>query len=398
MPSLSRRLSPISNHDMKIGIYSAEDPTSRATWSGTPTNLIDAFRSLGVPMAFFSPAENSKKPFPARLLNTISQASAIYSEIGSTHFSRSLIEYFEARDCDVVLHAPADHLPASRSMVKALHVAFLDATFKQFFFPWFKERYRKRSPLIRSILQFEMARRNRFYRSSLGSIAHFFVTSSWTRESLVSDYGISPERITVCYTGTGNISALNSDRTNIPPRLLFVARHNYIAKGAKLLLSAFRLIREKHPEAELTIVGPSAADLGATADEAQVSIHGFLPWEELELLFNQSTLFVMPSEYEPYGLVYLEAMKCGMPVICSSSGGMASIVSEQRAGWIVENLEPQTLSRQLDECLLDLTECHARGENGRSFVAAKCSWTTCAQTIKDQLDLLLRNHPVKRSK
>jgi glycosyltransferase involved in cell wall biosynthesis len=386
---------PTLSREMKIGIYSSEDPTSKATWSGTPANLIGAFKSIGVPMVFFSPSEDTIKPFPANILNALSPASAIYSRIGSKHLSRSLIEHFDSTSCDVILHAPADHLPASLSGVKAVHVAFLDATFKQFLFPWFKERYQRRSPLLRFILQFEMARRNRYYRSSLQSISHFFVASEWTRESLINDYAIAPENITVCYTGTGSISDMKVDRTNTPPRLLFVARHNYIAKGAKLLLNAFRLIRDKHPEAELTIVGPDARDLGVTADEPQVAIHGFLPWEELELLFNHSTLFVMPSEYEPYGLVYLEAMKCGMPVICSSTGGMASIVREQRAGWILKDLDPQALSGLLDECLSDLTECHTRGENGRIFVASKCSWTTCAQTIKDQLEILLPSPSLK---
>jgi hypothetical protein len=150
-------------------------------------------------------------------------ARRCHSTWRNAHFSQNLIEYFESTDCNVILHAPADHLPASKSVIKTIHVAFLDATFKQFLFPWFKERYQKRSPLLRFILQFEMARRNRYYRSSLRSISHFFVVSSWTRESLVNEYAIAPEKITVCYTGTGNISDMKVDRTNKPPRLLLMS-------------------------------------------------------------------------------------------------------------------------------------------------------------------------------
>lgn len=373
---------------MKIGIYSAEDPTAKSTWSGTPANLVEAFQKLGVPMAFCSSANQSPRNFVAKILARISPATSLFSKIGSKHLSNNLIENFQYEECDFVLHAPADHLPSCKSLTKSIHVAFIDATFKQFLFPWFKERYRRYPYIIRLILEIEMNRRNRYYLSTLKSVSHFFVTTSWTKKSLVEDYGIKPESITICYTGTGNISYKETDRKYNAPRILFVARHNYIAKGAKLLLESFRLVLSKHPEAELIIVGPNPNDLNVFSSEPQVSIYGFLPWDELEDLFNQCSLFVMPSEYEPYGLVYLEAMKCSMPVICSSTGGMASIVKEHSAGWVIDRLDSRELASLLDHCISNTAECRTRGDNGRTFVASNCSWDICAKKIKDQLDVM----------
>lgn len=373
---------------MKLGIYSAEAPNSPSTWSGTPANLISGMETLGVEMDYFSLACDLAPGQAARLLGRISPASALYSKVGSKHRAHRLIDHFEKTGCDFILHAPADHLPYHGCQLKSRHVALIDATFKQFFYPWFQERYQKRSRWVRMISKFEMARRDNFYKNSLKSLSHLFVTSSWTKDSLICDYGVPGEKITVCYTGTGNIRALEEKLPRQRQRILFVARHNYLAKGAKLLLDAFRLIRSKNPETELIIVGPNPKDLGTDENEKQVRVHGFLPWEELELLFNQCTLFVMPSLYEPYGLVYLEALKCGVPVVCSTSGGMASIVKEQGCGWVLDTLEAKPLAELLDECISKPDELEARGLAGRRFVERHCTWTACAQAILSKIETI----------
>lgn len=261
-------------------------------------------------------------------------------------------------------------------------MVFIDSTFEQFLMPWFKERYLRHSRAVKALLDIEMRRRNRYYRETLASIDHFFVTTDWVRESLVNSYGVAGNRITTCYTGTGNISRIATGRNFAHPKILFVARHNYMNKGASLLLEAFRLIRKKHEHAELILVGPDRDGLGIPEAEERVSVHRFLEWPELERLFNSATLFTMPSLYEPYGLVYLEAMKCGTPVVCSSTGGMSSIVRDQDCGWILNEREPLALANILDRALADPDACMSKGSKGQSFVEDYCSWAKCAEKIQ----------------
>jgi glycosyltransferase involved in cell wall biosynthesis len=366
---------------MKLGIYSGADPRLASTWSGTSANLIGALEKHGDPLPCYHAEPSLGRGLAATILDKASPASALFSKVGSRHLVDNLARHFRQQGCDTVLHIPGDHLPHPGCNTRLRHLVFIDSTFEQFLMPWFRERYQHRSRPVNFLLGIEMRRRNRYYRSSLSSIEHFFVTTDWVKESLVNSYGIAADRITICYTGTGNISCIATDRDFTRPKILFVARHNYVNKGATILLEAFRLIREKHEHAELILVGPDRAGLGMQETEARVTVHNFLEWQELERLFNSATLFAMPSVYEPYGLVYLEAMKCCTPVVCASTGGMSSIVRDQNCGWILDELHPLALSRTLDQALSNPDECVSRGRNGQRFVEYNCSWTKCAAEI-----------------
>ena len=261
------------------------------------------------------------------------------------------------------------------------HHAFMDSTFRQFWGPWFREFHGQRKGLLKQCLKAEIRRREKFYQCCLAQYSNLFVTTGWVRDSLVNDYGVAPERVTVCYTGTGHIRHLNLERDREHPVLLFVAKHNYLHKGAATVLHAFRRLRERHPTAELVMVGPDPDVVGAMPDEPRVTFHAFLEWNQLEELFNRAWLFVMPSLYEPYGLVYLEALRCGVPVVCSSTGGMSSVVHDHDCGWVVDNSDEDSLLAALVEATADPERCLAVGRNGREFVESHCSWEKCAEVI-----------------
>lgn len=367
---------------MKLGIYSGLDPRLATTWSGTPANLIEALEEKSDLLPCYHAEPALGRGLAATLLDKVSPASALFSKVGSRHLVDNLARHFHRQGRDTILHISGEHLPHPGCDTNLRHLVFIDSTFEQFLMPWFRERFRHRSRAVNFLLDVELQRRNRYYRSSLSSIEHFFVATDWVRESLVNKYGIAGNRITTCYTGTGNISCISTARDFSRPKILFVARHNYVNKGASILLEAFRLIREKYEHAELILVGPDRAGLEMPESEERVTVHHFLEWQELERLFNSATLFAMPSLYEPYGLVYLEAMKCGTPVVCSSTGGMSSIVRDQNCGWILEDLEPLALSRTLDEAMSNPGGCESRGHNGQEFVEANCSWTKCAEKIQ----------------
>lgn len=369
------------NVEMKLGIYSGTDPRQPTTWSGTPANLLGALEANGEMLPCYHAEPALGMGLVAGILNKASPASALFSRTGSRHLVDNLARHFHQQGCDTVLHVSGEHLPHPGCNTHLRHMVFIDSTFEQFLMPWFKERYQRHSRVVNAVLDIEMRRRNRYYRASLASIDHFFVTTDWVRESLVNGYGIAADRITTCYTGTGNISCSEMTRDFASPKILFVARHNYVNKGAALLLEAFRLIRGKHADAQLILVGPDRGGLGIPETEERVTVHRFLEWPALERLFNSATLFAMPSLYEPYGLVYLEAMKCGTPVVCSSTGGMSSIVRDKDCGWILEEREPLALANILDQALSDPDACMSKGRNGQAFVEANCSWAKCAEKI-----------------
>ncbi len=236
------------------------------------------------------------------------------------------------------------------------------------------------------ILELENRRRNAFYGDCMRNFEHLFVTTEWVKSSLTLDYSVDPEKVTVVYTGVGNIQDQDIDYDSRPQKLLFVAKQNYIDKGAKLLLEAFRLLRGMHPTVELVMVGPDPKAIGALPDEERITFHSYLEWNALELLFNEAYAFVMPSLYEPYGLVYLEAMKCGVPIICSNTGGMSTVVDQYDCGWSLTRGNAQELADIMHEALSNPAASQEKGGRGRSFVNNHCSWDLCAEKIIQQLE------------
>lgn len=370
---------------MKIGIYSGDDPRNPATWSGTPSNLIRAFSQAGQECETFHPNGSSAGSIQAKLIEQFSPGSAPYSKSCIKPRLDQSVSYFQSKNCNAVLHAPGNDVPYAGYQSPLQHCVFMDSTFRQYWVPWFRERNMSRGKAARTLHSIETRRRENFYRQTLTQVSHFFVTSPWVKSSLAGDYDIDPSKITVCYTGRGSVKNLHIERPANRQEILFVAKHNYLHKGAGLLLDAFRRARHQIPDANLIMVGPDPKDLQLAPNEERVTVHGFLEWADLEILFNTASVFAMPSLYEPYGLVYLEALGCGTPVICSATGGMASIVTEQNCGWALERQDPESLAQLLVQAINNSDERAERAANGLRFVEENCTWPICVGKIITEL-------------
>jgi glycosyltransferase involved in cell wall biosynthesis len=173
------------------------------------------------------------------------------------------------------------------------------------------------------------------------------------------------------------------------PFLLFVGR---LAsnKGLVELVGAFASLRRDHPDAELVIVGEDggmadavrrrAAELGVA--EA-VHLTGFLRDErKLASAFTEARLFVLPSEYEAFGLVLLEALAHGTPVVASRVGGIPEFVPDGKAGILVPPLDVDALGRAIETLWTDEPRRRALGEFGRSKVVPRYRW----DAVVDQLE------------
>jgi Glycosyl transferases group 1 len=168
------------------------------------------------------------------------------------------------------------------------------------------------------------------------------VTTHWAAGSIVSDYGIPPEKVHVVGVGRNfepGGAAIARDWS--PPRLLFVGRE-WERKNGPRVLAAFARLRAEVPDARLDVVGahpPLRAD--------GVVGHGLLRLDDasdrarLAELFAGATCFVMPSLHEPSALAYVEAAASGLPSIATSKGGSAELVGD--GGIIVDPLDDDGL-------------------------------------------------------
>jgi alpha-maltose-1-phosphate synthase len=187
------------------------------------------------------------------------------------------------------------------------------------------------------------------------------------------------------------------------PYALFVGRITR-QKGLMHLLAA----AEKLPPEAGLVLCAGAAD--TPAERAQVAdavtelqsrrsgvvwIEAMLPREQLVPLITGATVFVVPSVYEPLGIVNLEAAACGTAVVASDVGGIPEVVDDGRTGLLV-HYDPEDpaafadgLAARMSELLADPARAQAMGAAGRERVLAEFGWPAIAQqTVQVYEDVL----------
>ncbi|MCI4326091.1 MAG: glycosyltransferase family 4 protein [Thermoplasmata archaeon] len=178
------------------------------------------------------------------------------------------------------------------------------------------------------------------------------------------------------------------------PFLLFVGR---LAsnKGLLGLLEAFRPLAGHDPSATLVIVGEDggmrpalAAKVAALGLGRRVRFTGFVADERLlASAFREARLFVLPSEYEAFGLVILEALAQGTPAVASRVGGIPEFLEDGKAGRLVPPNDPAALAGTL-AALWDDEPARLRfGAYGRDQVVPRYSW----DRVVDELERIFHD-------
>ncbi|MFD2090785.1 glycogen synthase [Blastococcus deserti] len=177
------------------------------------------------------------------------------------------------------------------------------------------------------------------------------------------------------------------------PYALFVGRITR-QKGVMHLLAA---AEQLPPEAGLVLCAGAADTPGERQQVADavtelqarrsgvVWIEAMLPREQLVPLITGATVFVVPSVYEPLGIVNLEAAACGTAVVASAVGGIPEVVADGRTGLLVP-YDPDDvaafengLAARIAELLADPDRAAAMGAAGRERVLAEFGWPAIAQ-------------------
>lgn len=162
------------------------------------------------------------------------------------------------------------------------------------------------------------------------------------------------------------------------PLVLFVGRLE-ARKGVGDLLRALPAIAAGVPQTRFAFVGAeAAAPPGATSwrdrvlaearmarIEEQVEVAGFVPREELPSWYRSASVVVAPSPFEAFGLVCLEAMACGRPVVGCAAGAFPELVRDGHEGRAVPPGDPEALAAAVVELLEDPGEAMAMGRRAR---------------------------------
>ncbi|MHB8584906.1 MAG: glycosyltransferase family 4 protein [Thermoplasmatota archaeon] len=158
-------------------------------------------------------------------------------------------------------------------------------------------------------------------------------------------------------------------------------------KGLRRLVRAMGFVRRDVPDAKLVLVGEDQGllpDLEAIAKASHVEMvsTGHLPDAMYANAIAASTVFVLPSDYEAFGIVLLEAMACGRPIVAARVGGVPDVVTHGVEGLLVQPSDEAALAGALSALLSDETRREAMGKAGRAKAEAY-TWDAILPRVLD---------------
>ena len=223
------------------------------------------------------------------------------------------------------------------------------------------------------------------------------VTSESMRREVVEHFRLPPGKVHKIPNGV-DVEKFNLefDRESFRSRyvssgeriVLFVGRLTP-QKGVEYLIKALPMILQSHPEVKLVIVGDGwmSDDLKSLARSTgrpeKIYFTGFLPEQDLIKTLLSADVLVIPSVYEPFGIVALEGMAAGIPVVASNVDGLSEVVHHGRNGVLTYPADPKSIAWGVDRILSDRDYAKRLVENAKREVFRKYSWDAIArETIK----------------
>jgi glycosyltransferase involved in cell wall biosynthesis len=378
-------IAPTSTRLARIGVAFPQDPSKRATWSGTPSGVMRGLCEAGV-----EPVAIATEPPPLVKAASLNVIAAFYLRsdrdvVAAARRARAAARASTATALLNTWSAPRALRRAGRLdgiiQIGTGYTLATDvpiATFEDMTVAQTKTHpYAGWDLLSRRAFASRMARQRRAYEQAVACC----LTSRWAARSVIDDYGISPAKVHVVGVGR-NHSAPAVDRDWTTPSFLFVGM-DWPRKNGEGVLRAFARLREELPNARLDVVGghPPLAAPGVTG-------HGVLrldvpeQHERLERLFGEATCFVMPSHSEASAIAYVEAAAAGLPSIGTSAGGSDYLIGD--GGLVVDPRDDSALLAAMRR-LAD-PEAAARMGAAAKLRSELFTWRAVARRLLDALD------------
>ncbi len=243
--------------------------------------------------------------------------------------------------------------------------------------------------------------------------------SAETKRDVERLFSVRPERLHVIYNGIDLeeyhpvSSAAALDRFGIDPKVPYVLFVGRITRQ-KGIIHLVNAIRHLDPGFQVVLCAGApdtpeiAAEMRAAVEAAQASRPGVI-WVDQMVdtatkieLYSNAAVFVCPSIYEPFGIINLEAMACGVPVVASSVGGIKEVVVSGETGFLVpldqdgkspfDPVDPAKFSRDLairiNELIADPEKCRRFGAAGRRRAEECFGWPAIARQTAELYESL----------
>jgi len=249
-------------------------------------------------------------------------------------------------------------------------------------------------------------------REVVGSCNRIIASTPKEREDLIKHYGASSDKIAIIPCGV-NLDLFKPVDKEIARKelgldhqkvILFVGRIEPL-KGLERLLGALTYIKgekppllmivggDEHSQGQVQLLQRMAKDLHI---QDQVNFVGSVAQERLPLFYSAADICAIPSYYESFGMVALESLACGTPIVANNVGGMRYMVSQGEVGRIVKDNSPHNLASEISALLYQQEDKDQHIKTRRDRMT-EFSWATIADRILREYDRLLDGYPATAS-
>ncbi|MFC2020553.1 glycosyltransferase [Chloroflexota bacterium] len=244
------------------------------------------------------------------------------------------------------------------------------------------------------------------------SCHHIIAPTEKEKEELILRYGSSPERISIVPCGVNLELFQPVDKVMAKQELgfgdekiaLFAGRIEPL-KGIEQLIKAIPFLQNSQ-SSRLVIIGgdensqPEVERLKRLSRELHiedsVTFFGSIKQERLPYFYSAADVCVIPSYYESFGLVALESLACGTPVVANDVGDFRDIIRQGETGYVITDNEPRCLAEKIDLLLSRPSPDRNTALSIRASVS-EFSWSNIAEAIVREFRLVLDNYLVSVS-
>jgi len=225
-------------------------------------------------------------------------------------------------------------------------------------------------------------------REALSTTRAVVAPSPHTAETLIRDYGVARESMFIAPPGTDPAPRA---RGHTPPRLLTVATLTY-RKGHDVLIAALAQIKDL--DWSSVLVGSLERDPVVATNiqmlvkehglAARITLAGELSDAALDAAYDASSLFVLPSRHEGYGMVFAEALARGLPIVACAAGAVTETVPAD-AGLLAPPDDPRALAEALRRALVDESLRRNLGDAAWRHGQNLPTWSDTAAQVSEAL-------------
>lgn len=227
------------------------------------------------------------------------------------------------------------------------------------------------------------------------------------RDHIAEQLELSPERLSVIHNGCDSMPLTDSAPADAKAKFGVAADRPMIGlvgriceqKGQADLVEAAAMLKQQHPGVVVLLIGDTEdkslykrlqARIGQLKLEETVRFTGHL--DDMGKVYCALDVLVAPSRWEGFGLMLVEAMAAGTPIVASNVGAIPEVVEDGKSAVLVPPREPEVLAAAVSSLLHDKERCEQLSAAGRSRYQ-HFNWPTAARQLEQVYDRVLIRSP-----